>query len=261
MIAIDLYCGAGGAAHGLKQAGFDYVIGVDIKTPSIYLGDEFIKGNVHDLPVDLLKADFVWASPPCQFASASSARWRDIKQYENDIPYVREILKDHPWTCIENVAQAGLRPDLTLWGPQFGLGPTEDRDGLWRKRVFELSFFAWNPPKPFMDRSGCYASIAGHMGCKSTFKRRKDQGLSGSLSMKEGLEIMGYPKGIKMTRKELVNSVSPPMARYIGIEAITRMKEAGYITHKQRRYQEIAEWQRSLTEPPPPLNYTPKAKK
>lgn len=261
MLALDLYCGAGGASLGLKQSGF-FVIGIDIKIPSNYLGDEFIQGDIHNLPVDPAKADFIFASPPCQPFSTSSARWRDILPYENLIPLTRKILKNHPWTCIENVAQAPLRQDLILWGQQFGLHPKEGQDGLWRKRVFELSFFAWNPPKPFMDRSGCYASIAGHMGCKSTFKRRKDQGLCGSLSMEEGLAIMGYPKWVKMKRQELVNSVAPAMARYIGIEAICRMQETGYISHKdrywQKHYRETLRWAESLDEPP---FFKPKGKK
>ena len=249
MLALDLYCGAGGSSLGLKQAGF-HVIGVDIKIPSNYLGDEFIQGDIKNLPVDPSKVDFVWTSPPCQPFSCSSARWQGIIEYENQIPLVRKILKGHPYTVIENVSQAPLREDLILWGQQFGLYPKEDQDGLWRKRTFELSFFAWNLPKPYMDRSGCYASIAGHMGCTSTFKRRKDKGLCGSLTMEEGLAIMGYPKGTKMRRKELVNSVAPCMARYIGSEAISRMREAGYLTHKQREYHKIATWQQTLTEPP-----------
>jgi len=261
MLAIDLYCGAGGASLGLKQAGF-YTIGIDIKKPSNYLGDEFILGDIHNLPVDLSKGDFLWCSPPCQAFSASSARWKGIIEYPNLIPLTRKVLKNHPWTCIENVAQAPLRQDLILWGQQLGLHPKENQDGLWRKRIFELSFFAWNPPKPFMDRSGRYASIAGHMGCKSTFKRRKDQGLCGSLSMEEGLEIMGYPKGTQIKRKELVESVAPPMARYIGIEVLSRMREAGYISHRDRywkqRYRETLKWAETLDEPP---FFKPKSKR
>ena len=249
MLALDLFCGAGGASLGLKQAGFR-VIGIDIKIPSNYLGDEFIQGDIHNLPVNPKDFDFCWASPPCTAFSVSSARWRDKKEYQNLIPITREILEKHPWTCIENVPQAPMRQDLILWGQQFGLYPKEDQDGLWRKRIFELSFFAWQLPKPYMDRSGSYASIAGHMGCKSTFKRRKAMGLCGSLSMEEGLAIMGYPKGIKMKRKELVNSVSPPMAKYIGLQAISRMRETGYHTHKKREYAKIAKWQKTLTEPP-----------
>ena len=37
-IAIDFFTGAGGAALGLKRAGF-YVVGIDIKKPSAYYGD------------------------------------------------------------------------------------------------------------------------------------------------------------------------------------------------------------------------------
>lgn len=252
-IALDLFAGAGGTALGLKSAGF-YVIGIDIKIPSNYLGDEFIQGDIHNLPVDPKDFDFCWASPPCQAFSISSARWRGKNDYPNLIPITRKILKDHPWTCIENVAQAPLRQDLILWGQQFGLHPTEDLDGLWRKRIFELSFFAWNLPKPFMDRSGCYASIAGHMGCKSTYKRRKDQGLCGSLSMEEGFAIMGYPENTQMRRKELVESVAPPMARYIGLEVLNRMRETGYISHRDRywkqHYKETLKWAETLDEPP-----------
>ena len=253
MLALDLFCGAGGAALGLKQAGF-YVIGVDIKIPSNYLGDQFIQGDIHNLPVDPQKADFVWASPPCQAFSSSSARWRDKIEYPNLIPITRKILEGHPWTCIENVSQAPMRADLTLWGQQFGLHPKDNQDGLWRKRIFELSFFAWNPPKPFMDRSGSYASIAGNMGCSSTFHRRKAKGLCGSLSIEEGLAIMGYPKHVKMKRKELVESVAPCMARYIGIEALARMQEAKYTSHRDRywisRYKEVLKWANTLNEPP-----------
>lgn len=247
------FCGAGGASLGLKQAGF-YVIGVDIKKPSNYLGNKFIQGDIHNLPIDLSEADFVWASPPCQAFSPSSARWRGKIEYPNLIPITRELLKDHPWTCIENVPQAPIRQDLLLWGQQFGLIKTDNLDGLWRKRAFELSFFAWNLPKPVMNRSGCYASIVGSMGCSSTFYRRKAQGKRGSLSTKEGLKIMGYPAETKVTRKELVESVPPAYAYYIATEVISRMRKTGYIgVHEQKaksKYKEALQLVETETEVP-----------
>ena len=48
---LDICSGAGGAALGYKKAGF-HVTGVDIKEPSIYLGDAFVQGDIYDLPVD-----------------------------------------------------------------------------------------------------------------------------------------------------------------------------------------------------------------
>ena len=249
MIAIDLFCGGGGACLGLQQAGFT-VIGIDIQYQKNYPG-YFIQADVtHHLPVILEKADFIWASPPCQAFSPSSARWKDIKDYPNLIPLTRDILIGHPYTAIENVPQAPIRQDLLLWGQQFGLSPNGKRDGLWRKRAFELSFFAWNPPRPIMDRSGCYASIAGSMGCKSTFQRRKAEGKRGSLSTAEGKEIMGFPPNFRITRKALVESVPPAYSRYIGMEAISRMREAGYKTHRQRKYRENLEWAETLESPP-----------
>ena len=212
-VALDIFCGAGGAASGLKKAGF-YVIGIDIKIPSTYLGDEFIQGDIHNLPVDPAKADFVFASPPCQAFSCASKRWKDKFDYPNVIPITRKVLKDHPWTCIENVAQAPLRQDLILYGPQVGLGPILEgdntRDGLWRKRVFELSFFAWNPPKPRMTRTGVYASIAGHMGCKSTFHRRKSKGLPRQLVNERRVRNYGVSSRDPNNPKRTCRVCSPP---------------------------------------------------
>ena len=245
MLAIDLFCGGGGTCLGLQQAGFT-VIGIDLKRHKNYPGI-FVQADIHALPLILKKADLIIASPPCQAFSPSSARWRGTIEYPNLIPITRKLLQGHPYTVIENVPQAPIRQDLVLWGPQFGLGPTDDRDGLWRKRAFELSFFAWQLPRPKMDRSGCYATIAGTMSCSSTYERRKAEGKQGSLSTAEGKEIMGYPKNFKITRRELVESVPPAYARYIGSEALARMKEAGY---RSKFWQERVEWAESLTEPP-----------
>ena len=43
-LALDLFSGAGGAAIGMKWAGFE-VVGVDIKKPSCYYGDYFIQAE------------------------------------------------------------------------------------------------------------------------------------------------------------------------------------------------------------------------
>ena len=234
-LALDGFCGGGGACLGLQQAGFE-VVGFDIKPHKNYPG-HFIQADVHNIPVNIMDFDFCFFSPPCQAFSPSSARWQGTIEYPNLIPITRELLKEHPYTCIENVPQAPIKQNLILWGPQFGLAPTNDLDGLWRKRAFELSFFAWNLPKPVMDRSGCYASIAGSMGCSSTFQRRKAKGKRGSLSKKEGLKIMGYPEGTKITRKELVESVPPAYSYYIATEAIARMQEQGYAGKREKASQ------------------------
>ena len=136
-IAIDLFFLWGRRSSlGLKWSGF-YVIGVDIIKPSQYYGDEFVQGDVRALPVSLADADFVFASPPCpEFSHANSLSVEERKaRYENFIPITRKLLKNHPFTCIENVETRSIRPDLTLYGIHVGL------ERLRRKRCFELSFF------------------------------------------------------------------------------------------------------------------------
>ena len=77
--ALDLFCGAGGAARGLSLAGY-HVIGVDIEPQPWYAGDEFVQADVLDLGslgIDCMDYDLVWASPPCQaFSHASGPRKR-----------------------------------------------------------------------------------------------------------------------------------------------------------------------------------------
>ena len=105
-----------------------------------------------------------------------------------------------------------------------------------------------------MDRSGAYASIAGSMGCSSTFHRRKAQGKRGSLSTKEGLKIMGYPPETKITRKELVESVPPVYAYYIATELMSRIRQAKYVSiHEQEaktRYKKALQLVEAETEVP-----------
>ena len=74
-LLLDLFCGAGGAAMGYHRAGFD-VIGVDIN-PQPYYPFEFIQADVTTLTTFQFGVlDAIHASPPCQFATAMSNRWR-----------------------------------------------------------------------------------------------------------------------------------------------------------------------------------------
>ena len=251
LLAIDLFAGGGGACLGMQQAGFE-VVGIDIEPHPNYPG-HFIQADIHDLPVLLEKVDFIWASPPCTAFSIATSYHKKRKEYPNLIPITRKLLKGHPWTCIENVVQAPIRQNLILWGQQFDLYPTAKKDGLWRKRAFELSFWAWNLPVPHMKR-GHYHSIAGSMGCNTHFYRRKAKGLRGTLTTEEGKETMGIPLTQKMTRQEIVQSVPPAYARYIATEAIIRMKETGYVGVQERKerpiYKRAHELVSAMTEVP-----------
>ena len=235
---LDLFSGAGGAACGLVQAGF-HVTGIDIKKPSVYLGDEFIQADVNHLPVNPFDFDVIWSSPPCQAFSPASARWKYIKDYPNLIPITREVLAGHPYSVIENVCQAPIQQNLKLWGPSVGLGPNYSKDGLWRPRAFELSFFAWQPKKPKL-RKGRTLTITKRLSARCHYYRRKRAGLPGKVSRAEALEVMGYPKWVEntpITENEIAESVPPPYSHYIGLECLARMRESGYVPLAARRSQ------------------------
>jgi DNA (cytosine-5)-methyltransferase 1 len=139
-MALDLFCGAGGASMGLYRAGFD-VVGVDIKPQPRY-PFPFIRGDA--LTVDAEGFDFIWASPPCQaFSPLRSLNGR--RQYPNLIPDTRALLaKSGVPYAIENVEgaeQALVGDNLTLLcGSMFGLQVPDGSAELRRHRIFETSF-------------------------------------------------------------------------------------------------------------------------
>src|SRR5580698_6854972 len=67
---LDLFCGAGGAAMGYAQAGFE-VVGVD-HLPQPHYPFEFHQGDAMTWPLDGFAA--IHASPPCQDHSSLSAQ-------------------------------------------------------------------------------------------------------------------------------------------------------------------------------------------
>ena len=138
-LALDLFCGAGGVAAGLRKAGFK-VVGIDTVRQPDYPG-EFIQADALNPPCRLADFDFVWASPPCPaYSSASGYHHVKGKQHEALIPATRELLAGHPLTCLENVVSSPIRRDLELTLPMFG-NYTHPHT-----RWFELSWLAFKPP-------------------------------------------------------------------------------------------------------------------
>ena len=63
---LDLYCGAGGAAHGYAAAGFTRIVGVDIKKQPRYPYEFVQEDALEYLYAHGHEFDAVHASPPCQ---------------------------------------------------------------------------------------------------------------------------------------------------------------------------------------------------
>ena len=145
---LEWFCGGGGAAIGMLQAGCD-VTGVDIDPlcskwyPGRFiLHDVFTLHQMLDWPQILAKTDLIWASPKCQHHSSMTRIRGDPANHPDQIPQTREMLGalGKPY-IIENVPGAPLRKDLELCGLMFGLP-------LYRHRIFECSFPVKQPSHP-----------------------------------------------------------------------------------------------------------------
>ena len=151
MKILDLYCGMGGWAKGLIDAGHE-VTGYDVVDfSSVYLG-KFVQCDLltHD---DFPEADVIVASPPCtEFSKASFPQsWKSVQRYPPDIDMalklfnrtyeIIEKVKPKYW-IIENVRgaqrfvgrareHAGSR---YFWGnyPSFGLWGDDNLYGKWK---------------------------------------------------------------------------------------------------------------------------------
>jgi DNA (cytosine-5)-methyltransferase 1 len=132
---LDLFCGAGGAAFGYAQAGFD-VVGIDIN-PQPHYPFQFIQADA--LTVDnFFGIDAIHASPPCQRYTRKAAHWGRERKHFIDHPDLlgptRELLESSglPYV-IENVMGAPMRCDIMLCGTMFGLR-------IIKHRQFEANF-------------------------------------------------------------------------------------------------------------------------
>lgn len=146
-LALDLFCGVGGACRGLQRfgargPGWD-VIGIDSDPtkarayPGVFIEHDLREG----LPALVDDYDFAvaWASPPCGFATSLQF----ARSGENLIPLARRLLRevDAEVTILENVpgAREHLHQPVRLCGSVVGLD-------VRKHRLFETNHFAMTPP-------------------------------------------------------------------------------------------------------------------
>lgn len=207
MRLLDLFCGAGGAARGYRDAGW-HVTGVDIAPHPRYAGHIFIQGDaIEYVLMHGHEYDAIHASPPCQAYTALTRGTNRGRTYPDLIAVTRKALERTavPWV-IENVPGAPIRRDLMLCGEMFGLR-------VIRHRTFEFSadvlvpqvvhprhrgrVAGWRHGRRY---DGYYVAVYGDGGGKGSVAEWQDA------------------MGIHWTsvRREIAEAIPPAYGRFVG---------------------------------------------
>lgn len=205
MRCLDLFCGAGGAAMGYHQAGFE-VVGWDIEHHPDYPFEHHVGDALEVLAdVDYVRSfDLVHASPPCQ---AYSTATRDRSRHPDLVAPVRQLLEAAgvPY-IIENVPQAPLRDPVLLCGSSFGLR-------VRRHRAFE-STHQLAAPICRHKEAGPVVGVYGDHPDRREY-RRPDGSRRGAkaTSVTDAQNAMGIPW---MGWKDLAEAIPPAYTEHLG---------------------------------------------
>ena len=122
--AVDLFCGAGIGAYGIKRAGYDIVWGVDtdkdaVKTYNINIGNHAICDDIRNIKkVDIPEHDLMIATPVCKpFSVCGSRRLTDDEKYGDLLGETIRLLREcRPKACFfENVAGIVIGDSLPVF--------------------------------------------------------------------------------------------------------------------------------------------------
>ena len=203
---LDLFCGAGGAAVGYSRAGFDEIVGVDIRPQPNY-PFRFVQADALEPPVRLEDFDLVHASPPCQRFSVAASIWGNAETHPDLVEPTRRLVAGHPHV-IENVPGAPIRRDVVLCGSMF------PELAVRRHRLFETST-PWVVLTPPCEHSRPKYTVFGHT--VQRLGHREDDSNRERQSIDTGRKAMGIDW---MNRDELSEAIPPAYTRFIGEQFI-----------------------------------------
>jgi hypothetical protein len=236
---LDLFCCAGGAALGVRQA-FDAIVrrveivGVDIKPRPRY-PFRFVLGDALEHACRAGEFDFVRASPPCQRYSVATpqaarrrhpdlvARTRDLL-LRAGVPFVIENVPGAPLTDPVVLCGSMFEPDRNLLWDYVQLTHRDDADDtlltrmllgtegrrmqVRRHRLFEPHGFAVRRMACEHRLSAPPIEVAGGLGRQSGAHRKAWHAWMAKAAL-------GIPAWHAMTGKETTQCVPPAYAKYI----------------------------------------------
>ncbi len=216
MRLLDLFCGAGGAARGYADAGFE-VVGVDIEPQPNY-PFQFIQADAFTV-LDMVKdgrgwdrnVDAIHASPPCHDHSTVSGRNRKAKGPHGtgwmlDATLERLLDQPLPWV-VENVGNVQMRGWwVTLCGSMFGLD-------VRRHRRFASSFLILDAPEcNHAAQTPRFRSLDSRQKVLASVV-----GVHGHLNYAGEGELRNRAMGIDwMTQEELAQAIPPAYTEWMG---------------------------------------------
>jgi len=212
MIALDLFCGAGGASCGIHKAGFDEIWGVDNVFQDNYPFEFIPEDAVEFMEGGLEAFDFIWASPPCQaYSWSSKCRRNEGYEYQDLVEITRHYLqKSGKPYIIENVVGAPLLNPVRLCGTMF------PELKVFRHRLFESNIplkvemecaHEGHEAKKRRADSGDYYTVAGHW-VGTTLEWSNAMGISW------------------MTKSELAQAIPPVYSKYLTEQIIEWINNA-----------------------------------
>jgi DNA (cytosine-5)-methyltransferase 1 len=204
---LDLFCGAGGAAMGYYQAGFD-VVGVDINPQPHY---PFVFRQAEAMTFSLEGFDAIHASPPCQSYTQKQQTWGRARTLFREHPDLlaptRARLQDsHLPYIIENVPGAPMSEDFFLCGTMFGLR-------IVKHRYFESNFPLIVPPTT-CDHSDVFDPWHGKG--RTAAEHRAAQGTP-------WIPVGGGTARLNGVTGDLNNAIPPAYTEYLGSLLLTRI--------------------------------------
>ncbi|MBI5940101.1 MAG: DNA cytosine methyltransferase [Caulobacterales bacterium] len=215
---LDLYCGAGLAAQGYIDAGFD-VTGIDIEPQPRFPGP-FIQMDVLKLDLRFIRSfDAIHASPPCQAHTALRSA-PGAKAHPSLISPTRELLRAAgvPYV-IENVPGAPLLEPVVLCGSMFGLGA--DGHQLRRHRLFEASFAL--PKLRCAHRQPVIGIYGGHVRNRAAkHGGRGTADFPGANKKGLALDAMGLTDR-ELTMDEISQGIPPAFTKWLGEQLLAHL--------------------------------------